>query len=80
MPTGATSISARPRSTARTTAAPTSSGVRVPTNGGSFVPDSANMPASRMKPGKTVETPTPVPCRSSRSPRANPRSPNFVAE
>ena len=47
---------------------------------GSFTPASRNMPASRMKPGKTVETPTPVPRRSSRSASAKPRSPNFVAE
>jgi hypothetical protein len=32
-----------------------------------------------MNPGATTETPTPCGCRSSRSPSANPRSPNFVA-
>jgi len=52
----------------------------VPTNGGSFVLDSWNMPASRMKPGSTTDTPTPSPRRSSRSPWAKPRRPNFVAE
>ena len=49
------------------TAAATCSGVRVPTPRGSFMPLSANMPASRMKPGKTVVTPTPVPRSSSLS-------------
>ena len=43
-------------------------------------PDSATIPAPRMKPGKIVDTPTPVPWRSSRRPSANPRRPNFVAE
>ena len=38
-----------------TTASATSSGVRVPTPGGSLTSASANMPASRMKPGKTVD-------------------------
>ena len=37
------------------------------------------MPASRMKPGEMTETPTPVPSRSCRSPKAKPRTPNFVA-
>ena len=54
-------------------------GLRVPTPGGSLTPESANMPASRMKPGNTQETPTPVPCRSVRSAAAKPRRPNLVA-
>ena len=63
-----------------TTAAATSSGVRVPTPRGSSVPLSWNMPASRMKPGNTVVTPTPVPFRSPCRPSAIPRMPNLVAE
>ena len=46
---------------------------------GSFTPLSANMPASRMKPGNTVVAPTPVPRSSSLSAKPNPRRPNFVA-
>ena len=42
-------------------------------------PESANIPASRIVPGLTTETPTPVPRRSSRRQRAKPRSPNLVA-
>jgi len=61
------------------TALPTSSGVRVPTPRGSFTPLSANMPASRMKPGNTVVAPTPVPRSSSLRAKLNPRRPNFVA-
>ena len=57
----------------------TSLGRRVPTPRGSFDPLSANMPASRMNPGKTVVTPTPVPRSSSCSAKPNPRRPNFVA-
>ena len=57
---GATSSSARLRSIAFTTARATSSGRLVPTQGGSLAPDSANMPASLMKPGRTTETPTPL--------------------
>ena len=49
---GATSSSARLDSIAFTTARATSSGRLVPTPGGSLAPDSANMPASRMKPGE----------------------------
>ena len=79
-PSGATSTSARPRSIPRTTAAATSSGVRVPTQGGSFTPLSANRPASLTKPGNTTVTPTPLCSASSRSPEAKPRRPNFVAE
>ena len=80
MASGATSSSAFPSSMPRTTASATASGVRVPTPGGSFMPDSANIPASEMKPGNTVVTPTPVPIRSSLRPPAKPRRPNFVAE
>ena len=47
---------------------------------GSSTSASANMPASRMKPGRTTETPTPCGRRSSRSASANPRRPNLVAE
>ena len=64
---GATSSSARLASIAFTTARATSSGRLVPTKGGSFAPDSANMPASLMKPGRITETPTPFGARSSRS-------------
>ena len=46
---------------------------------GSLTPASANMPASRMKPGKMAETPTPLACRSARSAAAKPRRPNLVA-
>ena len=80
MNSGATSISARSRSMPRTTAWATCSGERVETPVGSFMPVSANMPASLTKPGKTVVTPTPRPCSSSRSAAAKPRMPNFVAE
>ena len=38
--------------------------VPVPMPGGDFAPESANMPASRMKPGETSETPTPLGPRS----------------
>ena len=75
----ATSTSPRLRSIACTTALATSSGERVPTPGGSFTSESANMPASRMKPGNTHDTPTPPSCRSVRSAAANPRSPYLVA-
>ena len=51
---GATSISARFFSMPLITAPATWSGVRVPTPRGSFTPLSANIPASRMKPGNTV--------------------------
>ena len=51
-----------------------------PRRRGSSTPASSNMPAPEMKPGNSVETPTPVPCRSARRPSANPRRPNFVAE
>jgi hypothetical protein len=78
-PIGATSISERLCSIARTTARATSSGFFVPTYGGSLAPESWNMPASLMKPGKIVETPTPRDRMSSRRLWANPRSPNFVA-
>ena len=47
---------------------------------GNVTPESANIPASRMNPGKMVVTPTPVPNRSSRKPSEKPRRPNFVAE
>ena len=57
---GATSTSALLRSIARTVARATSSGVRVPTVDGSCAPEEANIPASRMKPGSTVDTPTPL--------------------
>ena len=77
---GATSTSARLCSIARITAEATSSGVRVPTPRGSSTSASANIPASRMNPGSTTETPTPSWRRSSRSDSANPRRPNFVAE
>ena len=76
---GATAISSLLRSIARTTAAETSAGVDVPRPGGGLAPDEANIPASRMKPGETSETPTPFRARSTRSPSANPRSPNLVA-
>ena len=66
--------------TARTTASATASGGRLPTPGGSFTPDSANMPAPWTNPGNTTLTPTPVPIRSSRRPPAKPRRPNLVAE
>ena len=58
----------------------TSSGVLVPTPGGSTAPESANMPAPRTIPGNTHETPTPCSSRSCRSPSEKPRSPYFVAE
>ena len=77
---GATSISARSRSIPLATAAATCSGVRIFTPGGRSSPVSAHMPASLMKPGKTVVAPTPVPLRSSRNPKANARTPNLVAE
>jgi hypothetical protein len=64
----------------RTTAAATCSELRSETTRGSFTPVSAYMPASAMKLGNTTVTPTPVPCRSSRTPEANPRRPNLVAE
>src|SRR5439155_493764 len=76
---GATSISPRLRSIAVTTARATSSGERVPTPGGRLTSASANMPASRMNPGKTVDTPTPLERRSARSAAANPRRPYLVA-
>ena len=76
---GATVTSTLSRSIARTTAAPTAAGVEVPRPGGAFAPASANMPASRMKPGATIEEPTPLPCRSVRRPSEKPRSPNLVA-
>ena len=44
------------------------------------MPVLANIPASRMNPGASTDTPTPCGRRSSRRPSANPRSPNFVAE
>ncbi len=47
------------------------SGERVPTPGGSLTSESAKMPASRMKPGKMHDTPTP--CRAGRC-AAQPRS------
>jgi hypothetical protein len=62
----------------RIVARATSSGLRVPTVEGSSAPAMANMPASRMNPGMTVVTPTPLPRRSMRRPAANPRSPNLV--
>ena len=46
---------------------------------GNSMPELANIPASRMNPGSTIEALTPVPVRSSRSDSANPRSPNLVA-
>ena len=56
-------------SIARTTAAPTSSGVLVPDVGRQLrAGRRGTCPASRMKPGKTVETPTPRGRRSSRRP------------
>ena len=66
---GATSISALLRSIPFTTAAATCVGragadARAESSGSA----SAHMPASLMKPGKTVVTPTPLPCRSWRSP------------
>ena len=76
----ATSISATSRSIARTTARLTCSGLRVPAPTGIRTPVSANMPASRIGPGNTHETPTPVPRRSCRRPEAKPRRPNLVAE
>src|SRR5205823_9583531 len=76
----ATSISPMSRSIARTTARPTCCEVRWPEPGGIFTPLSANIPASRIGPGNTHETPTPVPRRSWRNPDENPRRPNFVAE
>jgi len=79
MGSGATSTSPRLRSMARTTASATSWGDTVPTPGGSFVPVSWNMPASRTKPGKIALTPTPLGRRSSRRLCASPRRPNFVA-
>lgn len=75
---GATLISATSRSTARVTPATTCRGDTVRMPAGGFAPVSANMPASRTKPGWTIETPTPVPCRSWRSPSAKPRRPNSV--
>ena len=77
---GATATSARFRSIAEMTARATSSGDRVPTPGGKKARESANIPASRMKPGRITETPTRWGRRSSRKPSANPRNPNFVAE
>jgi hypothetical protein len=67
------------RSIARTTAAATASGGFVPMNAGIFGPPRANMPASRIGPGVTSETPTPVPPICTRSTCANPLSPNLVA-
>ena len=61
------------------TAFATFAGVVVPTPGGGFAPESWNIPASRTKPGETIETPTPCGCMSSRKPKAKPRRPNFVA-
>jgi hypothetical protein len=78
-PTDPTTISPRSRSIASTTALPTSSAVRAAEPGGAAMPESANSPAPRMKPGVTTETPTPASRRSWRSPHANPRRPNFVA-
>ncbi len=37
------------------------------------------MPASLTNPGKTAETPTPLPWSSARMPPAKPRSPNLDA-
>ena len=54
-------------------------GVLEPTPLGSWAPDSWNIPASRMNPGKTTLTPTPRGARSPRSPWPKPRRPNFVA-
>src|SRR5581483_9105574 len=79
-PKGATSISARSLRMTFTTPAATFSGVTVLTPKGSLTPVSANIPASRTKPGKTTEAPTPDRYRSQRSPLAKPRSPNLVAE
>ena len=78
--TGATTISARSRRMALTTASATAPGVTVPTPHGRLVPVSANMPASRTKPGDITETPMPLPRRSARNPPAKPRRPNLVAE
>ena len=58
-PIGATSSSARLCSIARITAAATSWGDLVPTPSGSVTPVLAYIPATRMKPGATTETPTP---------------------
>ena len=52
---------------------------RVPTQRGRVTPLSANIPASRMNPGRMTLTPTPVPAKSWRRPREKPRTPNFVA-
>src|SRR5262245_14481794 len=76
----ATVISAGSSRIARSTASATCSGLRVPAPRGSVIFVSANIPASRMKPGEIVVTPTPVPWRSSRNPSEKPRSPNLVAE
>lgn len=55
---GATSTSARFLSTARTVARATTSGEWVPISGDELAAELANMPASPMYPGNTVETPT----------------------
>ena len=78
-PKDATSISAALRSIARTTALPTSCGDDVPIRGGGLPPRRANMPASRMGPGVTSDTPTFLRFIWARSTCANPRRPNFVA-
>ena len=61
------------------TASATASGVVVPISGGVLAPASANIPASRTKPGETSETPIPRGARSVRRPSAKPRRPNLVA-
>ena len=76
---GATTTSIWFRSIARITPAPTSSGVEVPRPAGARAPDLANIPASRTKPGATIEAPTPVPLRSVRRASVKPRRPNLVA-
>ena len=77
---GATSISARSCSIARTTARGDVLGrARADVAAAARRPTRANIPASRMKPGKTTRDADAVPRRSSRRPSAKPRRPNFVA-
>ena len=79
---GATSNSALSVSIARSTAAATCSDVRVPTPRGSCSPVSANMPASRMKPGRSSTRRPRARAgprgRRARSPAARTWSPNTV--
>ena len=72
---GATATSARSCSIALTTPAATSlRGRGARARAARLAPESANIPASRMKPGQTTETPTPVPAQVGAQRRARSRA------